>query len=146
MQQTRHSGAESKLYIPSTLKTQQEKLLIFISHIYDCLIRYFCTFHCSNVSIRPIIAMGCQQCLSLSVVQLKDKHCRKPHCRNGALDMLGMGRYKCQICTDSFCVADIIIFFLILGIYNFDRGLLSFLFLLRILWGILSLQRGKNLQ
>ena len=30
--------------------------------------------------------MGCRQCLSLSVVQLKGKHCRKPHCCNGVVD------------------------------------------------------------
>ena len=30
--------------------------------------------------------MGYRQCLSLSVVQLKGKHCRKPHCRNGFVD------------------------------------------------------------
>ena len=28
--------------------------------------------------------MGCQQCLPLSVFQLKGKHCRKPHCRDGS--------------------------------------------------------------
>ena len=28
------------------------------------------------------MAMGCRQCLSLSVVQLKGKHCQKPYCRN----------------------------------------------------------------
>ena len=39
-----------------------------------------------NVSITPITAMGCRQCLSLSVVQLKGKHC----C-NGAVDTLGQG-------------------------------------------------------
>ena len=38
---------------------------------------------CLNVSTTPITAFGCWQCLSLSVVQLKSKHCRKPHCRNG---------------------------------------------------------------
>ena len=27
----------------------------------------------------------CRQCLPLSVVQLKGKHCRKPHCRNGVV-------------------------------------------------------------
>ena len=32
------------------------------------------------------MAMGCRQCLPLSVVQLKDKHCRKPYCRNGVVD------------------------------------------------------------
>jgi hypothetical protein len=40
----------------------------------------------SNVSTTPITAMGCQQCLPLSVVQLKGKHCRKPHCHNGVVD------------------------------------------------------------
>ena len=30
--------------------------------------------------------MGCQQCLSLRFVQLKGKHCRKPHCSNGVVD------------------------------------------------------------
>ena len=35
-----------------------------------------------NVSTTPITAMGCWQCLPLSVVQLKGKHCRKLHCRN----------------------------------------------------------------
>ena len=39
-----------------------------------------------NVSKTPITAMGCQQCLPLGVVQLKGKHCRKPHCRNGVVD------------------------------------------------------------
>ena len=39
-----------------------------------------------NISTNPIMAMGCWQCLSLSVVQLKGKHCRKPHCRNGVVD------------------------------------------------------------
>ena len=31
-------------------------------------------------------AMGCRQCVLLSVVQLKGKHCRKPHCSNGVVD------------------------------------------------------------
>ena len=30
----------------------------------------------------PIKAMGCSQCLSLSVVHRKGKHCQKPHYRN----------------------------------------------------------------
>ena len=30
--------------------------------------------------------MGCRQCLHL---QLKGKHCRKPHCRNGVVDTFG---------------------------------------------------------
>ena len=33
--------------------------------------------------------MGCRQCLPLSVVQLKGKHCRKPHSRNGVVDTFG---------------------------------------------------------
>ena len=28
------------------------------------------------------MTMGCQQCLPLSVVQLKGEHCPKPHCHN----------------------------------------------------------------
>ena len=42
-----------------------------------------------NVSTTPITTMGCQQCLPLSVVLLKGKHCRKPHCRNGVVDSFG---------------------------------------------------------
>ena len=41
---------------------------------------------CPNVSRTPITAMGCRQCSSLSVVQLKGKHCQKPRCRNGVVD------------------------------------------------------------
>ena len=43
-----------------------------------------------NVSTTSITAMGCRQCLSLSIVQLKGKHCRKPHCRNGVVDTFGL--------------------------------------------------------
>ena len=45
----------------------------------------------SNVSTTPVTAMGYRQCLPLSVVQLKGKHCRKPHYRNGVVDMFGPG-------------------------------------------------------
>ena len=45
--------------------------------------------YCSNVSTTPVTAMGCRQCLPLSVVQLKGKHCRKPQCRNGVVDTFG---------------------------------------------------------
>jgi hypothetical protein len=55
-------------------------LILRLAHI-NLPIRY-----CSNVSTTPITAMGCRQCLPLSVVQLKGKHCRKPHCRNGVVD------------------------------------------------------------
>ena len=35
--------------------------------------------------------MGCRQYLPLSVVQLKGKHCRKPHCCNGVVDTFVQG-------------------------------------------------------
>ena len=41
---------------------------------------------CPNVSTTPNTAMGCRQCLPLIVVQLKGKHCPKPHCCNGVVD------------------------------------------------------------
>ena len=40
---------------------------------------YMVTTYCWSVSTTPIMAMGCRQCLALSVVQLKGKLCRKPH-------------------------------------------------------------------
>ena len=49
-----------------------------------------------NVSRTPITVMGCRQCLPLSVVQLKGKHCPKPHCRNGVVDtfeLTHIGKY-----------------------------------------------------
>ena len=48
-----------------------------------------------NVSTTPITAMWCRQCLTLSVVQLKGKHCRKADYRNGVVDMFGL-------CLDPF--------------------------------------------
>ena len=54
------------------------------------IFRSFSTFiHGPNISATPITAMGCRQCLHLTVVQLKGKHCRKPHCRNRVVDTLG---------------------------------------------------------
>ena len=49
---------------------------------------------CPNVSTTPITAMGWEQCFPISVVQLKGKHCRKPHCRNGVVDMFGQGPWS----------------------------------------------------
>ena len=40
-------------------------------------------------STTPITAIGCRQCLPLSVVQLKGKHSWKPQCRNGIVDTFG---------------------------------------------------------
>ena len=45
----------------------------FVNKVYLDLI----TAAGPNVSTTPITAMGCRQCLPLSVVQLKGKHCRK---------------------------------------------------------------------
>ena len=53
-------------------------------------------YQCLNVSTTPITAMGCRQCLPLSVVQLKGKHCRKPHCRNGVIDTFGLCLSRCH--------------------------------------------------
>ena len=39
--------------------------------------------------LTPITAIGCRQHLPLSVFQLKDKHCQRPHCRNGVVDRFG---------------------------------------------------------
>jgi hypothetical protein len=47
---------------------------------------------CPNVSTTPITAMGCRQCLPLSLFQLKGKHCREPHCCNGVVDTFGLCR------------------------------------------------------
>ena len=44
--------------------------------------------------------MRCRQCLPLSVVQLKGKHCRRPHCRNGVVDTFG--HYICSYCNAHF--------------------------------------------
>ena len=73
---------------------QPEKLLIFLSineYIANVSLYAFSKPLCLNVSTTPITAMGCRQCLRLRVVQLKGKHCRKPHRRNGAVDMFGHG-------------------------------------------------------
>ena len=52
-------------------------------------------FQCPNGSTTPITAMGFRQCLPLSVVQLKSKHCRNPHCRNGVVDTFGHWCFYC---------------------------------------------------
>ena len=49
--------------------------------------------------------MGCQQSLPLSVVQLKGKHCRKPHCRNGVVDMFGLKALGAASCGDRLFAA-----------------------------------------
>ena len=41
--------------------------------------------------------MGYRQCLPLSVVQLKSKHCQKPHSRNGVVDCSGYAKFSSTI-------------------------------------------------
>ena len=81
-----------------------------------------------NVSTTPITAMGCRQYLFLSVVQLKGKHCGKPHCRNKVVDTFGhctlypsskdlKGRYhnyEKQVCEQLF-----------LHFFKFQRGVMA---------------------
>ena len=59
---------------------------MYLEKKYFILYYFFENLFCLNISTTPITAMGCRQCLPLSVVQLKGKHCRKPHCRNGVVD------------------------------------------------------------
>ena len=47
-----------------------------------------------NVSTTPIMAMECRQCLSLSVFQLKGKHCRNPVAVMGLQIRLDINNYK----------------------------------------------------
>ena len=42
-----------------------------------------------NVVTTPNTTIRSRQCLPLSVVQLKGKHCRKPHCRDRVVDTFG---------------------------------------------------------
>ena len=53
------------------------------------MVRQFSVLPCQSVSTTPIIAMGCWQCLPLSVVQLKGKLCQKTNYRNGVIDTFG---------------------------------------------------------
>ena len=46
--------------------------------------------------------MGCWQCLPLSVVQLKGKHCRKSHCRNRVVDTFGQSMLQ----ADDYTIFD----------------------------------------
>ena len=69
-------------------------LVVMLCHCAQLALRYrldgsICPIYSPNVSTTPITAMGCRQCLPLSVVQLKGKHCQKPHCRNGVVDTFG---------------------------------------------------------
>ena len=65
----------------NTLKSR-----ILLQNCRNCFIWYRPS---PNVSTTPITAMGCWQCLPLSVVQLKGKHCRKRQCWNVVVDTFG---------------------------------------------------------
>ena len=67
------------------------KLNLYVT--YYVMIK-FCV-HCPNVSTTPIRAMECRQCLPLSVVQLKGKHCGKLHCCNEVVDTLSLHVLLC---------------------------------------------------
>jgi hypothetical protein len=53
-------------------------------------------------STTPFTVMGCRQCLPLSVVQLKGKHCRKSHFRNGVVDTFGQGPEQSKVDLRTF--------------------------------------------
>ena len=53
--------------------------------------------------------MGCRQCFPLSVVQLKGKHCRKPHCRNGVVVTFGLSSTNSSVIS-FYCKFNVYIF------------------------------------
>ena len=58
-----------------------------LKYIFTTLMTYEKLQTPGNITLN---LMGCWQCLPLSVVQLKGKHCRKPHCPNGVVDTFGL--------------------------------------------------------
>ena len=70
---------------------------------------FTCNTQCLNVSTTPITAMGCRQCLSFSVVQLKGKQCRKPHYRNGVVDRFRQGLFHTEKLYGVFGILSIFI-------------------------------------
>ena len=91
----------AKLIINNIVKRRYQELVCATLQLLACqhTVSQWCFFFSQlylflqpsrNVSTTPITAMGCRQCLPLSVVQLKGKHCqKKPHCRNGVVDTFG---------------------------------------------------------
>ena len=57
-------------------------------------LRFFMLSSASIKAWTPITAISCQQCLPFSVVQLKGKHCWKPHCRNWVVDAFWLYVYE----------------------------------------------------
>ena len=76
----------TKLVLQSGISRKILSITNFTSKPNKC----FVLQQSSNVSTTPITAMWCWQCLPLSVVQLKGKHCRKPHCCNRVVDTFGL--------------------------------------------------------
>ena len=73
-----HSGASTTDQLIVKLTTEL--------YCYDFIVLHYCGPECPKVSTTSITAIGCWQCLPLSVVQLKGKHCQNPHCHNGVVD------------------------------------------------------------
>ena len=76
----------SNLWIQNKLQGVHCTLLGVTSHSVFFVILAKVFRPCPNVSTTSITAMGCRQCLALTVVQLKGKHC---HCQNGVVDTFG---------------------------------------------------------
>ena len=84
--------------------------ILFYKKFYACLLLLHCMegtqvdSFSPNIYTTPITAMGCRQCLPPSVVHLKGKHCRKPHCHNRVVDTFGprSNRFVVQNCTIDF--------------------------------------------
>ena len=49
-----------------------------------------------QITARTYLQLPLRQCLPLSVVQRKGKHCRKSHCRNRVVDTFGQGQIKSE--------------------------------------------------
>ena len=64
--------------------------LVILQNETPCFLLLSVMRVCLNVSTTPITAMECRQCLPFSAIQLKAKHCRKPHCHNGVIDTFGL--------------------------------------------------------
>ena len=57
----------------------------------------WCTRRKPDYTQTPITAMGCWQCLPLSVVWLKGRYCQKPHCRDEVVDTSEQSQLKAWI-------------------------------------------------
>ena len=96
---TQHRHCRRDFYYYFILILEQEQIhnvpslckcivLIPLSIILGFLFKHF-LWSDKQLTITPIMAMGCRQCLPFSVVQLKGKHCSKPNCRNRVVHTFG---------------------------------------------------------